>query len=362
MLITPFLTPLIVHVSIFREPLRQKPQLIIIAGDRHNLGSWEDNAKQFISFARFSRQSLKNTQFLIENLTSPNENFCRPQDLVTLEEKRAYILSNFLKNYEQPKPTEIPTMLHFWGCPADFFEVFCQRTGTSDFTAETLSKLPIINTDDRHREVYFGESLAGWTYGPYNHERFLKIQKQESLSLTLENLWAAEKKMTYYMTKTSGLLHIIFEEMHLRKEAKKTKLIENLGKCFGITSWDVSSKPIAQLAPTKQTAFYNFLKKSPLEEILHESLEANALWHIAHRTAPVLFFLAGSQHTGHTQKRFQQTSSGLNSFLHRLNYRHLQTFSLNIPGRTLPSTEILHQAMTNVELIITKAIQEFNQV
>jgi hypothetical protein len=315
---------LITHVTTFEADKTNFRQLVIVCGDHHQLGSWEDNVIQFIGLAQLVEKSKLRTLFLVENLSSPNEHFNRPQDLAILQEKESYIFGNLSKNYYTARPVEMPTVLHFWGCTQQFFTKFAAFLRLSASTATKLASLPVINVDNRHRNVYYGESLIGWSFGPYDHAKVREIQETESSKLTLPDLLAPQLTLKKYFNSSTGWLRSIFDEILDRQEFGRKILLQNLLSAFDIRDTTLATTPLARLAGGRQQEFYRYLQKSPLENILREMVEANALWHITQRTADIVIVLAGTNHTGHTEGNWAHQTPGLVRYLDWLGYK--QTF------------------------------------
>lgn len=321
---------LITHVTVFTQPAGKHKQLVFVCGDKHNLGSWNNNVSQFLSLTQLPAETKLKTLFLVENLTSPNEYFNRPQDLLVLREKEAYLLSNLINNYLQEDPIEIPTQLHLWGCSEEFFRQLCSFLTLPKKTSSFFGKLPVINIDNRHRNIYYGESLCGWNYGPYNYFSFKKIQQEEADQLTLSDLLVGQNALKKYIAQSSGTLRSIFERIFDRQESLRLKLFEELSTRFSINKTALLTVPISQLTGAQSKTLYKYLEHSPLEYILHEMIEANALWHITQRTADITFVLAGVNHSGHMH---YGGLPGLTSYLSELGYTAIITRG--------PSAEVL---------------------
>lgn len=352
---------LISHVTVFKQAPNMPKQLIFVCADRHHLGSWSDNVRQFLGLSLLPQQTKLKTQFLIENLSSPNEYFNRPQDLAILHEKEIYILSNLTSNYLYPNPTELPTQLHLWGCSEDFFTQLCAFLGLPEKASSFLHNLPIINVDNRQRNIYYGESLCGWNFGPYNHEPVKKIQHQETATLTLIDLLAPQAILREYISKSTGTLRLIFEEILVRQEEHKKAFFEKLESQFGIDQKKAAMLPITQLAPTRQEAFYKFLERSPMQYVLREMIEANALWHITQRTADITIFLAGANHSGHMEGKWIHQTPGLTSYLTQLGYTNIVTRGPSAETLRDDKEKVAARMTTRIPAILKNHIKLFSK-
>ncbi len=319
------LAALISDVTIFEKNTGTKRQLVVVCGDRHHLGSWSDNTTQFLSFAQIATRTKRKSLFLIENLSSPNAHFDRPQDRIILQAKENYVLNNLMANFGKQDTPEITSILHFFGCTKNFYAKLGSFLKLPPATATTLHALPMINIDNRHREVYYGESLIGWQFEPYSSPEVRTIQQQESQSLTLFDLLAPQATLKEYMNKSSSWLRSIFEEILQRQENHKKTLFLNLKVLLGIDELTAASKPLATLAGNRQQELYRFLQKSSLQHIFADMIEANALWHITRGEADVAIVLAGTNHTGHTEGNFINQRPGLVKYLGWLGYNEIDS-------------------------------------
>lgn len=346
---------LITHTTVLTEPPGKPKQLIFVCGDRHNLGSWKDNVEQFLNLALLPNETKLKTLFLVENLSTSNEYFNRPQDLLVLREKEAYVLENLINNYLQETPIEIPTHLHLWGCSQDFFRQLCSFLTLPEKTSMFLSKLGVINIDNRHRNIYYGESLCGWNYGPYNYLEFKKIQESEAKQLTLSDLLIAQNSLKKYIAQSSGTLQSIFNRIFDRQESLRLNLFEELSRRFSINKSDMLNIPISQIAGDRSQAMYKYLKHSPLEYILHEMIEANALWHITQRTSDITIVLAGGNHSGHMQGK----TPGLTSYLAELGYTAVITRGPSQETLQSDRQAAAKQAINMIPKVIKNHIKRF---
>lgn len=315
---------LITNVTIFEKPGKNNlKSFVVVCGDRHSLGSWENNINQFLGFTLLEEKTKLKTNFLVENLSSPNSYFNRPQDLAVLREKELYLLSNLQKNFAALHPVESTTILHLWGCSNPFFETLCRQLNLGTTLVSFLTNLPVTNIDNRHRTVYYAESLIGWNYGPYNHPKVKTIQDQEILSLTIFDLLSPQEILRGYIAQSSGWLKNIFQEIFARQESHTKKFLQNLEILFKIDENMARSMPIASLTGADKTALYRYLQRSSLQYVLREMIEANALWDIMHTTNTVTVVLAGTNHTGHTAGNWQHQTPGLTNYLSWLGFKKI---------------------------------------
>lgn len=350
---------LISNTTIFEQPPGAQRQIVFVCADRHHLGSWSDNVRQFLSLSLLPAQTKLKTLFLIENLSAPNESFNRPQDLAVLREKEAYVLGNLTQNYALTNPTEIPTLLHLWGCSQEFFQQLCTFLGLPDKTSTFLHTLPVINLDNRQRNIYYGESLSGWNFGPYNHEIVKKIQQQETAQLTIMDLLAPQAILKEYIAKSSGALRTIFEEILARQEEHKKTFFEKLATQFGIDEKTAATQPIAHLTKTRQQDLYKFLERSTLQHVLREMIEANALWHVTQHAADVIIILVGANHSGHMEGKWIHQTPGLTSYLTQLGYQAIATRGPSAEKLRDDKQAIATRMTTKMPAIIKKHIKLF---
>ena len=348
------ISALITNLTLFEQGEGKEKQLVVICGDRHHLGSWQENLTQFLGFSVLPAKASKDLLFLIENLSSSNEYFKRPQDLKILREKENYILGNLIKNYTQQRPIELPTTLHFWGCSQSFFETIAKFLQLPAEAAAHLQNLPMLNIDYRHRNVYYGESLTGWPYGPYNHPIVREIQATESEQLTLLDLLTPQATLKSYISKSSGWLRNIFEEILERQEQHTKSLLQSVNVLFNIDEAAASTKSLNSLVPTRQKEFYRFLQRSTLQHILREMVEANALWHITRRSAPIIIVLAGANHTGHTEGNWQHQTPGLVRYLTWLGYKQIFDLAPNAQELQNNSSAITKKMSTEIPALVAR--------
>lgn len=352
------ISALITNLTLFEQGEGKEKQLVVICGDRHHLGSWQENLTQFLGFSVLPAKASRDLLFLVENLSSSNEYFKRPQDLKILREKENYILGNLIKNYAQPRPIELPTMLHFWGCSPSFFQAVAAFLQLPLEAATHLNSLPMLNIDYRHRNVYYGESLTGWPYGPYNHPVVREIQTTESEQLTLKDLLTPQATLTSYISKSSGWLGNIFEEILERQEQHTKSLLQNLLVLFNVDEAACSSRPLSRLAENRQKDFYRFLQRSSLQHILREMVEANALWHITKRTAPIVVVLAGANHTGHTEGNWQHQTPGLVRYLTWLGYKQILDYAPTQEELQSSPAALSKKVTTEIPALIARYLTE----
>ncbi len=312
---------LITHVTTFEKGIADKQQLVMVCGDQHQLGSWEDNITQFFNLAELPNKTPLRVLFLVENLISPNDYFNRPQDKIVLEAKEDYIFESFAQNYTNPNPKQMPTVLHFWGCSQAFYQGLCDFLQQRSEVAARLEALPVINIDNRHRNIYYGESLIGWPFPPYCQSNVRIIQQAESESLTLFDLLAPQATLRQYLAKSSGWIRSIFDEILERQISQKKMLVQQLDDKFNLSENSIATIPLAKLAGDRQRELYSYLQHSPLETILREMVEANALWHITQRSADIIIVLAGTNHTGHTEGNWNRQTPGLTGYLNWLGFK-----------------------------------------
>lgn len=313
---------LITNVSVFENPVGQKKQLVIVCGDRHTLGSWQDNLNQFLKIAAIPATSSHSTLFLVENLATPNEYFNRPQDLDILAQKENYIFENLTKHYANEKPSEAPTLLNFFGCSKKFFAKLGGFAKLPQESINELATLPVVNIDNRHRNVYYGESLAGWRFGPYSHPKVREIQKKESENLSILDLLKPQEQLKNYIAKSDGWLRATFEEIYDRQEEHKAKMLRELFSNFKIDEYRAGATAIAKLTQDRQAELFKNLERNDLQYILREMVEANALWHVSQKNANITIILAGSNHTSHTDTtNWIHKTPGLCKFLTWNGYR-----------------------------------------
>ncbi len=312
---------LITHVTTFEKSIAEKQQLVMVCGDQHQLGSWEDNITQFFNLAQLTSETPLRVLFLVENLISPNDYFNRPQDKIILEAKEDYIFESFAQNYTNPNPKQMPTVLHFWGCSQAFYAGLCDFLQQRSEVAARLDALPVINIDNRHRNIYYGESLIGWQFPPYCRSNVRTIQQAESESLTLFDLLSPQATLREYLAKSSGWIRSIFDEILERQTSQKKMLVQQLGDKFYLSENSIATIPLAKLAGDRQRELYSYLQDSPLENILREMIEANALWHITQQSADIIIVLAGTNHTGHTEGNWTRQTPGLTRYLNWLGFK-----------------------------------------
>jgi hypothetical protein len=318
-----YASSLITNITTFETGTGEKQQLVMICGDQHQLGSWEDNITQFFNLAELTSKTQLQVLFLVENLISPNDYFNRPQDKIILEAKEDYIFESLTQNYINPNPKQMPTVLHFWGCSQAFYAGLCDFLEKPSKFATRLAALPVINIDNRHRNIYYGEALIGWPFPPYCRSNVRTIQQAESESLTLFDLLAPQAALHQYLAKSSGWSHSIFDEILERQIAQKNLLVQELGDKFYLSENSLATIPLAKLGGNQQREFYNYLQHSPLEIILREMVEANALWHITQRSADIIIVLAGTNHTGHTENNWGRQTPGLTPYLNWLGFKQI---------------------------------------
>jgi len=351
---------LITHVTVFEAKENSNPQLIILCGDQHQLGSWEDNVQQFLNFAQLGLDPSVKMLFLVENLTSPNDHFNRPQDKIILQAKQEYVLESLTQNYTNPNPKQMPTVLHFFGCSTDFFRGMCKFLHKSLQLPAKLSSLPTINIDNRHRNIYYGEALAGWLFPPYCHPQVKAIQQSESTVLTLQDLLSPQETLRFFLANSAGWLRSMFDEILDRQELHKKTLFQYLKTTFNIQEPMLTHDPIARLSQQhQQQNLYDYLQHSPLEKVLREMVEANALWHISQRTADVIIVFAGTNHTGHTDSNWAYQTPGLSRFLHWLGYKQIQDNGYSSIEIAKRKQELSRRLRTDIPLMIEESIKKF---